>query len=154
MTKTLRTRVINVNSANKSSAKKEKSHFDFLGLPAELRVKTYEMCVPVTDYITYDERDFCTCGGDDHLDQHDSKSESTCVFSYSSGTVSGRRTDFTRRQPGSFYLISPDYLAPEGENAHDHYYFTRKRHKNPRMTPWPGILEATRLIRKEALPVF
>ena len=67
VTRTLRTR--EVESDNLVSTTKEvprEGPFNFMGLPPEVRLQIYEMCVPVTEYITYDERDLYTCGGIHH----------------------------------------------------------------------------------------
>jgi len=146
MTKALRTR--NVKYENVPSRKKRRPSFNFLGLPAELRLRIYEMCLPVTEYITYDASNCCTCGELDHHNQHGSESATSCTYSHSKEHDNG----FTRRQPGCFYMTTPDYLVPQGQTLAPCY--KEKRYANARMTPRPGILEVNKLIRAEALPVF
>lgn len=142
--KTLRSRKI----AWDSFSARQQRPFNFLRLPAELRIKIYEMCVSVSEYIEYDERDYCTCGGERHLSEAEEEETCTCTF-----VEPSYREGFTRRQPGCFYLMSPHHQLPEGPFAslsrHD-----RKVHANARMTPMPPILEANSQIRDEALPIF
>lgn len=126
----------------------EKRPFRFLSLPAELRNKIYELCVSTSEYITYNERDYCICGGDEHFDQEKSEAEEICPFHQPFP-----HEGFTRRQPGCFYLISPYYRLPEGPFAGLDRR-ARKVHANARMTPMPRILEANSQIRGEALPIF
>jgi hypothetical protein len=111
---------------------------NFLDLPLELRTQIYEMCVSVTEYITYDRKDFCTCGGKDvKRPCIDLGHGDDCAY------VQGG-AGLTCRMPGCFYLISPSF----GEDRY------MPEHINRRMTPRPSILQANSQIRGEALPIF
>jgi hypothetical protein len=116
----------------------EKEPTNFLDLPLELRIQIYEMCVSVTEYVTYDRKDFCTCGGKD-VKQPRRGHGKACAY------VAPKNNDgLTCRLPGRFYLISP-YVGGDWYNT---------KHIDQRMTPRPSILEANSQIRREALPVF
>ena len=80
------------------------THFNFLDLPAELRIRIYEMCVSVTEYITYDERDFCTCG-QEHISQPSTTPEHTCKY------VSKGHAKSKPRLPGCYYPVAPNYIG-------------------------------------------
>lgn len=151
--RTLRTRKVesdNLVSTTKEVAREDP--FKFMELPPEIRLRIYEMCVPVTEYITYDERDYCTCGGNRHRWQNHTNPEPNCTYTGTSDFFA-TRNGFTRRQPGCFYMVSPHYIIHESaiNDRLDCWRFIR--YINARMTPRPGILEANSLIRKEALPV-
>lgn len=67
----------------KAEAAESPESFNLLGLPAELRNTIYEICVSVSNYITYNDRDFCTCGKpfiDDGTDEDHDKDGSSCTF--------------------------------------------------------------------------
>lgn len=117
------------------------AHFNFLGLPAELRIRVYEMCVSVTEYITYDERDFCTCG-QKHLDQPSAAAENTCKYVLKTGDK------FKPRLPGCYYPLVPKYLDRQK------WEIPRREYAQAYTTPKPHILEVSRQVRDEALPIF
>lgn len=152
VTRTLRTRKVESDSlVSTRKVVPRQGPFNFMGLPPEIRLRIYEMCVSVIEYMTYDERDYCTCGGIDHRRPRDSEPEPKCKYVETPHGFSFEHDGFTRRQPGRFYMVSPNYITPI------HYPFNRYHHMcyiNARMTPRPSILVANSLIRQEALPVF
>ena len=154
VTRTLRNRKLESDSMTYTTKEvPREGPFNFLGLPAELRIRIYEMCVSVTEYITYDDKDYCTCGGNDHRSQSHSGSNPNCKYVQAPDNFVVRN-GFTRRQPGCFYVLSPHYIVHQDTLQNR---FIRSRHiqyANERMTPRPVILQANSLIRKEALPVF
>jgi hypothetical protein len=117
------------------------THFNFLKLPAELRIRIYEMCVSVTEYITYDERDFCTCGPK-HISQPSTTTEHTCKY------VSKGHAKSKPRLPGSYYPVAPNYIG------YQKWEIPRGDYARAFKTPNPPILEANRQIRNEAFPIF
>jgi hypothetical protein len=122
------TRVEALRIRNNVSSTKEvprATNFNFLDLPAELRVRIYEMCVSVSAYITYDERDFCTCG-QEHLGEPSAVAERGCKY------VSKGRGRSKPRRPGCYYPVEPNYIN---------------------FQKW-DIPRTNRLIRNEALPIF
>jgi hypothetical protein len=98
--------------------------FNFLGLAAELRVRIYKICVSVDEYITYDERDYCTCEREHRRGPRPGQSH-VCTFVYNytlpkhttyhpsiyrvSAPASGLHKPtvelFRPRRPGCFYLL-------------------------------------------------
>ena len=117
------------------------THFNFLGLPPELRIRIYEMCVSVSEYITYDEGDFCTCGRE-HLSQSNAVAEHGCKYD------SRNRGNFKPRLPGCFYPTAPNYIDNQK------WDIPRKEYARTFKTPMPHILEVSREVRNEALPIF
>jgi hypothetical protein len=136
--------------------------FNFLGLPAELRVRIYKLCVSVDEYITYDERDYCTCEQEHRRGPRPGQGHvCTYVHNYNlpenttyhpsiyrvSAPASGHykpTVELRRpRRPGCFYLMS-----------HQRGDENRLKDAKARMTPRPNILQANSQIRGEALEVF
>ena len=125
--------------------------FNFMKLPPEIRVKIYELCVPVTEYITYHDDDYCTCGGVYHHNQSRHEPVPNCTYIETSD-IFAMRNGFSRRQPGRFYMVTPHYIVEDNDDIIDRWRSIK--YTNARMTPRPGILRANSLIRQEALPVF
>lgn len=121
------------------------THFNFLGLPPELHIRIYEMCVSVSEYITYDERDFCTCG-QEHLSQPSAAAEhaehAACKYD------SRNRGNFKPRLPGCYYPTAPNYIDNQK------WDIPRREYARSFKTPMPRILEVNRQVRNEALPTF
>jgi hypothetical protein len=138
--KTLRSRKIEGQNVSSTTQEVPRTGpFNLLGLPAELRNKIYEFCVSVTEYFTYDERDFCTCG-QKHI--NDPSPERTCKY------VVQDRSKFKPRLPGCYYPLAPDYVVTGG------FDIPRLEHMQAVRTPRPNILAANHQLRNEALPIF
>lgn len=82
--------------------------FNLLGLPAELRNTIYELCVSASNYIAYDDRDFCTCGK--QVDVHDSTEEDHdkdgCSCSFKIPRWDDHEQPCSSRRPGRFYVMT------------------------------------------------
>lgn len=113
--------------------------FYFLGLPAELRNTIYELCVSVSNYIIYDDRDFCTCGQpfiDNGTDEDHDKDGCSCTFKVARiGDPDYPGETFFPRLSARFYVLVGDM-------------------PNKLTSPLSPILRANSQIRKEALPIF
>lgn len=108
--------------------------FNLLGLPAELRTQIYELCVSVSNYITYDERDLCTYGAELRNEKH----EEHCKVERGDPMRDPVNTSFQPTLPGCFYARS-----------------ARVSKFHPTLDSFrPPILKANSQIRNEALPVF
>jgi hypothetical protein len=137
--KTGRTRRIKGQSETSSLEEAPRSQpTNFLDLPLELRLQIYEMCVSVSEYITYNRKDHCICGAK-HVKHCRSSDGRVCAYNAPRGYDS-----YICRRLGCFYLISTYF----GGNL---YYGERI---NERITSRSSILEANSQIRAEALPAF
>lgn len=143
--RTTRAETLRLKARNDTSSTTEvvprATHFNFLGLPAELRIRIYEFCVSVTEYITYDKRDYCICGLK-HFNQPSAVDQGACkYFPYGPGYISSRL-------PGCYYPVSPNYID------RSKWEISRREYARKLRTPRPHILAANRQIRDEALPIF